>query len=147
MSVGCEGNNETIPNGQRGQEESVQGTWRATTVWSLVGKSTLLCGKPRRKPYQVSLLGQGSDKCVAEDKQALTRGWMWRIHSTARGRNWFLITNFKAPMTNGNLLSHIRSTKFSPIHNLQVHYKLCWQQHCQSRINFCRNTSVDKGSN
>lgn len=54
------------------------------------------------------------------------------LHSEEKGS---LITNFKAPLTSVNLLKpqqfkHV----FSYVHNLQLHYKLCWQQLYQARI-------------
>lgn len=35
------------------------------------------------------------------------------------------ITNIKAPITNGNWLSHI-NYDYSQVCTLQLHYKLCW---------------------
>lgn len=58
-----------------------------------------------------------------------------------------LITNFKAPMRNGNLLNHSNSIMFSHVSVICNYIISCTGNGYVSQgLNFCRNTLVDKGS-
>lgn len=58
-----------------------------------------------------------------------------------------LITNFKAPTRNGNLLSHSNSIMFSHVSVICNYITSCaGNSYVSQGLKFCRNTSVDTGS-
>lgn len=83
------------------------------------------------------------DRMISRPLLAAERGESTLLHGEERGS---LTTNFKAPMTNGNLLSHSNSIMFSYMSVICNYITNCAGNSYISQGLNCRNTSVDKGN-